>query len=283
MKNWFIVSLLSLLALVSCTNFVDEGAGLGGVKASVSQLSFSYSLSVQNFSVTSGEKWTVQQIPDWLRVSQISGRGYTWSVSLTSVENYGYDRSGVVTLQSSSSSAKIDVSQQGRLGAYVPVSSVSLSPQDLVITEGETRQLTATVYPSNASNKTVTWESNATGVATVSSSGVVTAVSEGSATITVTTEDGSKTATCQVTVKRRVINVTGVSLNKTYITLTKGETSQLTATVSPSNATNKNVNWKSSSTSVATVSSSGLVTAVGGERRRSRSPQKTGITRQRAR
>ena len=188
-----------ILALVSCTNFVDESVGLGGVKTSASQLEFSSSSTVQNFSVTSGEKWTIQT-PDWLRVSQISGRGYSWSVSLTSEENSGYDRTGVITLQSSSSSAKINVSQQGRLGAYVPVSSVSLSPQDLVITEGETGQLTATVSPSNASNKTVTWESSATGVATVSSNGLITAIAQGSATITATTEDGGKTATCRVTV-----------------------------------------------------------------------------------
>ena len=263
MKNCFIVFLLSLSALVSCTNFVDEGAGLGGVKTSASQLGFSSSSTVQSLTVTSGEKWTIQT-PDWLRVSQISGRGYSWSVSLTSEENYGYNRTGVITLQSPSSSAKVNVSQQGRLGAYVPVSSVSLSPQDLVITEGETRQMTATVYPSNASVKSVRWWTSSASVATVSSSGVVTAVSEGSATITVTTEDGSYTAACRVTVKRRVINVTGVSLNKTSVTLTKGETSQLTATVSPSNATNPSVSWKSSSTSVATVSSSGLVKAADG-------------------
>ena len=263
MKNCFIVFLLSLSALVSCTNFVDEGAGLGGVKTSASQLGFSSSSTVQSLTVTSGEKWTIQT-PDWLRVSQISGRGYSWSVSLTSEENYGYNRTGVITLQSPSSSAKVNVSQQGRLGAYVPVSSVSLSPQDLVITEGETRQMTATVYPSNASVKSVRWWTSSASVATVSSSGVVTAVSEGSATITVTTEDGSYTAACRVTVKRRVINVTGVSLNKTSVTLTKGETSQLTATVSPSNATNPSVSWKSSSTTVATVSSSGLVKAVDG-------------------
>ena len=102
-----------VLALASCTNFVDESAGLGGVKASVSQLSFSAASSVQSFSVTSGEKWTIQT-PDWLSVNQISGRGYTWSVSLTSEENYGYDRTGTVTLQSSSVVVYVAVSQQGK-------------------------------------------------------------------------------------------------------------------------------------------------------------------------
>ena len=102
-----------ILALVSCTNFVDESVGLGGVKTSASQLEFSSSSTVQNFSVTSGEKWTIQT-PDWLSVNQISGRGYTWSVSLTSEENYGYDRTGTVTLQSSSVVVYVAVSQQGK-------------------------------------------------------------------------------------------------------------------------------------------------------------------------
>ena len=253
-----------VFTLLTCTNFKDEGADLGGVKASVAQLTFSSLSSVQSFSVTSGEKWTVLQIPEWIRVNQISGKGFSWTVSLISEANNGYDRTGVLMLQSSSSTAVVSVSQQGKLGVYVPVESVSLSQQELVITEGETKQLTATVSPSNASVKDVRWKSSSTSVATVSSSGLVTAVSEGTTTITVTTEDGNKTATCKVTVKKKVISVTGVSLDKTSILLMKGETSQLIATISPSNATNKNVSWRSSSTSIATVSSSGLITAVGG-------------------
>jgi len=68
-------------------------------------------------------------------------------------------------------------------------------------------------------------------------------------------------ATCSVTVQAQKVAVTGVSLNKTSLSMTEGETQTLTATVSPSNATNKNVTWSSSNTSVATVSSSGVVTA----------------------
>ena len=98
-------------------------------------------------------------------------------------------------------------------------------------------------------------------MATVSSSGVVTAKAAGTATITVTTNDGGKTATCSVTVKAATVPVTSVTLDKTSLTLTEGEAQTLTATVSPSNATNKSVSWSSSNTSVATVSSSGVVTA----------------------
>ena len=90
---------------------------------------------------------------------------------------------------------------------------------------------------------------------------MVTALKAGTATITVTAEDGGKTATCQVTVNAKVYNVESVSLDKTNITLTEGDSETLTATVSPSNATNKNVIWKSSNTSVATVNN-GKVTAI---------------------
>ena len=83
---------------------------------------------------------------------------------------------------------------------------------------------------------------------------MVTALKAGSATITVKTEDGNKTATCVVTVNAKVYPVTGVSLNRSSYTMTEGDQFTLTATVNPSNASNKNVTWSSSNTSVATVS-----------------------------
>jgi uncharacterized protein YjdB len=96
-------------------------------------------------------------------------------------------------------------------------------------------------------------------VATVSSSGLVRAVAPGTAVITVTTNDGNKQANCNITVSS---NVTGVSLNITSQDMSINQTLQLTATVQPSNATDKSVSWSSSNASVATVSSSGLVKAV---------------------
>lgn len=88
----------------------------------------------------------------------------------------------------------------------IAVTGVSLNKNSTTIAEGSTETLTATVSPSNALNKAVTWSTNAPGVATVNSSGVVTAVSAGSATITVTTTDGSYTATCAVTVTAAVVD-----------------------------------------------------------------------------
>jgi uncharacterized protein YjdB len=147
----------------------------------------------------------------------------------------------------------------------VPVvnpTSVSLNKTADTLTVGGTDTLTATVMPADASNKNVTWTSSAPSVATVSSTGLVTAVSAGTATITAKTAAGGYTASCAVTVNNPVVHPTSVSLNKTTDTLTVGGTDALTATVMPAGASNKNVTWTSSAPSVATVSSAGLVTAV---------------------
>ena len=103
--------------------------------------------------------------------------------------------------------------------AEVSVTGVSLNKASMSMTVGETQTLTATVTPSNATNKSVTWSSNNTSVAMVSSSGVVTAKAAGSATITVTTNDGGKTATCSVTVSQsgEVINLSAEGTANSYI------------------------------------------------------------------
>ena len=144
----------------------------------------------------------------------------------------------------------------------VNVTEVSLDRTELTLTEGETETLTATVKPDNADNRKVTWSSDKTEVATVDGAGRVTAVKAGEAVITVTTEDGGKTATCRVTVKAKTVSVTDVSLDKTELTLTEGETETLTATVKPDNADNRKVTWSSDETEIATVDGAGKVTAV---------------------
>ena len=140
------------------------------------------------------------------------------------------------------------------------VTSVSLDKTEVELTEGDTHILTATINPDNATNKNVIWSSSNASVATVSN-GKVTAVKAGTATITVTTEDGGKTATCRVMVNEKIYPVDGLSLNKSIAVLYEGETLTLTATITPSNATNKNVIWSSNNTSVATVAN-GVVTAL---------------------
>ena len=139
--------------------------------------------------------------------------------------------------------------------SYIEVSSVKLDQSEVSLRAGETVTLTATVNPDDATDKTVTWTTSDQTIATVSN-GVVTAKKVGSATITA--KAGDKTATCQITVV--ATEVTSVSLNKTTASLKAGETVTLTATVNPSDATDKTVTWTSSDQTVATVSN-GIVTA----------------------
>ena len=144
------------------------------------------------------------------------------------------------------------------------VSGVRLDYSKLSLKTGETAALTATVYPSNAANKAVKWISSAPDVASVDQTGKITALKPGITTITVETEDGGYTATCNVTViDSSIVSVTGVKLSANVAELTIGNSKQLTAAISPTNATNKGVTWSSSNTNVASVSSSGVVVAKG--------------------
>ncbi len=146
---------------------------------------------------------------------------------------------------------------------YVPVENIILAPS-MALEAGETSDpMVMAVIPTNATNQAVTWESNNQNVATVSADGRVTAVAAGTATITVTTEDGGKKASCEVTVReRQIIRVENVSVDpKAAELLVGGDTLQLSATVTPSNATDKTVVWASSNPEVASVSADGgLVT-----------------------
>ena len=128
---------------------------------------------------------------------------------------------------------------------------------------GETKQLTATIQPENTTDKTVTWSSNNTSVATVDQNGLVTAVSTGTATITVTTSNGVSNGT---NIRVKAIEPTSITINENtgeIIPLYVGDTYQLSATVLPENAGNKTVRWSSEDNNIARVSSSGLVKAMG--------------------
>ena len=144
----------------------------------------------------------------------------------------------------------------------VAVTSVSLNKQTLSLVEGNSETLTATVAPSDATNKAVSWKSSDASVASVDNSGKVTAVKAGSATITVTTTDGSKTATCSVTVTAKTIEVNNVGLDKSEMEMVAGDSYQFTVTLKPDNASDKTLSWSSSDENVATVDNTGKVTAV---------------------
>ena len=158
------------------------------------------------------------------------------------------------------------------VGVFVPkpvvkVTGVSLNRSNLTFSSnGETFDLKATVRPANATNSKVSYSSSDPLVATVSSTGVVTAVAEGSAVITVKTADGNYTASCRVVVKYpepEVIHVESVSLSSKSLRFEeKNRTVSLSATVLPMDAENRSVVWSSSNSSVARVDSLGNVTSV---------------------
>lgn len=147
--------------------------------------------------------------------------------------------------------------------AFIPVTSVTLAPETLSIEEGKTAELTATISPANASDQQFSWDVKDTEIASVygytSETKTVTALKEGQTQITVTVD--GQTASCTVTVTPRTISVESITLNKTQLSLVKGATETLTATVLPTTATDKAVTWESSDTAVATVEN-GVVTAV---------------------
>lgn len=151
-------------------------------------------------------------------------------------------------------------------GDEILVEKVALDQTSVELKEGATLVLTATITPSDATEQGLEWASDNEDVATVDANGKVTACSEGRATITATTTDGSeKSASCEVTVIARrpgEVLVEEIILSETVVSLKVGETSKLTVTVTPEDATDPSVSWISTDKSVVSVSD-GEITAVG--------------------
>ena len=221
------------------------------------------SLSHTTLNMTEGES---QILTATVSPSNADNKSVSWTSSNSSVASV---QEGVVTAHKAGSTIiTVKTADGGKTATCsvtvtaknIAVTGVSLDKTSIELTEGDELTLTATVNPDNATNKNVTWSSSDNTIASVSS-GKVTALKAGKATITVQTADGGKTATCEVTVNAKVYPVTGVTLDKTSATLTEGDELTLTATVNPDNATNKNITWSSSDNTVASVSN-GKVTAL---------------------
>ena len=138
------------------------------------------------------------------------------------------------------------------------VTKVELSQSALTLDVGGSETLTATITPSNATNKKVTWSSEPNNIVSItpdendSKKAIITATGTGTTTIKATVD--GKTAECSVTVNQATTTpVTSVTLDKSTLSLIEDENEQLTATVEPSNATNKAVTWSSSDSSIVTV------------------------------
>lgn len=175
------------------------------------------------------------------------------------------DDSGLVTAKSNGT-AKItvtttdgsNISEECTVMVTTLATGISLNKENSSLIVGQTLSLTADIAPTETSNKSVKWESNNTSCATVSPTGLVTALATGTATISATTKDGTaKSASCVVVVTNPVISLT---LDKTVAEMKVGQHITITATCVPSNADNTNVTWRSSNEDVASVDN-GIVTA----------------------
>ena len=194
-----------------------------------------------------------------------------WYSSNTSVATVNYT-TGYIYARSSGTAriyavSKVDPGKSDYITVTVTsgtiyVTSVELNRSYVSIEEGETFTLSATVCPTNASNKSLAWSSSNTSIATVSSNGKVTAKSRGYVTITATAKDGSGRRDCCEFLVTGDVLVGSITVSPSYLELTKGESRRLYETVCPTNATNKCVRWSSSNTNIVFVNpDSGLVYA----------------------
>lgn len=218
------------------------------------------SLDPREFTLeTIGSSFTIKPV---ISPEDASDLGVVWESADTKVVSVASD--GTVTAIGPGTTTVKATTNDGSftsncvVSVKSPAQHVSLDKTSLKLLEGESGKLTATVYPLNSTQKTLTWVSDHPDVASVDNEGNVTARKAGTATVTVKVAE-NVTAVCKVTVISRV---TGISLSETTVELKPGETHQLTATVLPQNASNAEVTWYSDKESVAKVSQSGLVSAV---------------------
>ena len=200
--------------------------------------------------------------------SNATNKTVSWTSNNESVATVGND--GTITALTAGNATITVTTEDGAKTATctitvesddVLVTGVTLNKNSLTMAIDVEETLVASVEPSNATNQNVTWSSSDESVATVDGTGKISSLALGSTTITVTTEDGAKTATCTVTVSETV-PVDGISFEEPTFYLVDGLDETLTVIFSPSYSTNKNVSWSSSNESVATIDESGNVTSV---------------------
>ena len=216
-------------------------------------------LSKTAVTINKGSKSTIAAT---IAPVEATDKTVTWTSSDKSIATVS---NGTITAQSAGKATITAKTFNGKTASctvtvVINPTKINLSKTTLSIQKGSTAALTASVLPADSTDKTVTWTTSNSKVAAVSG-GKVTAVSAGKATITAKTSNG-KTASCTVTVTNPPVAVTAVFLNKTSMTLGKGETIKLTAAVAPSDATNKTIAWRTSDSKILTVDKSGNVKAV---------------------
>ena len=201
------------------------------------------------------EKYKTLTLTPTVYPSALTDKSVTWKSSNKKVAMVANDgtvigvKSGTATITCTSNATGLKTT------CKVTVGFVKLDKTETALEKGSTMTLKATVYPSALEDKSVTWKSSNTAIATVTSKGKVTGVKAGTATITCTSVATGLSTTCTVTVGY-------VKLDQTEVTVAKGKTVTLTATVYPSKLEDKSVTWKSSNTAIATVTTAGKVKGV---------------------
>ena len=248
-----------------------------GAKTAVCAVTVAIPVPVTTINVTPATKTltavnATQAMAAEVLPANATNKAVTWSSSAPAVAKVDAS-TGVVTALTNGTANIIATAADGSgktgqgvitVSIPVPVASVSVSPTTATLTSvGATQQLTPTVLPANATNKAVTYSTSAAGVATVSASGLITAVANGTADITVKTTDGAKTAKCAVTVNIPVpVSSVGLTPKATDLSLSGTKTVQLVPEVLPANATNKSVTYSADEPTKVSISDDGLVTAL---------------------
>lgn len=251
---------LEILSGSNGTQYVEDYKAIEGVQSSDETTvqpvdAESVKLNVTAKTVYTGSKFTLKATVTPELASATND--VDWSSSKEAVATVD---NGVVTAKKAGSAvitAKVGaVTATCKVTVRQHVTSVKLNAKSKVLYNGKATTLKATVSPSNASNKAVTWKTSNSKVATVNAKGIVTAKKPGNAYITVTTKDSKKTARCKVTVKAQKAKKVTVNVKKSISLQKKGKSVNIKATVSPSNTYNKAITVSNSKKKVVKVSAS---------------------------
>ncbi|MCR4594701.1 MAG: Ig-like domain-containing protein [Clostridiales bacterium] len=184
---------------------------------------------------------------------------YSTSGATVTVKEKATSTTSPATTKTETTTKNETTTKQESTTQGIAVASITLNKTSVTLNKNETASLSATVLPSNATNKTVSYRSSNKNVVTVNSSGTITAVGGGTATITATA--GGKSTTCKVSVISKQTGIT--HQGSSTKSLAVGKTLNLKVEKVPSDATDTYITtWKSSDTSVATVSDGGVVKGV---------------------
>ncbi len=256
-----VVCVLALILVI----LLFTGNGKSSTSSSLPSEVQSVVLNNKTVSLKVGDRYTITAIVSPSNVtdkSLIYTSNNTYVATVDSTGNVVANHSGTAKISVMSKNGKQDECTITVIDEKIPVTSIKLDREDVTLTEGESLNLKATVTPSNTTEHSYKWTSSNPDVASVDSNGKVTAKKIGTTLITVTTES-KKIAICDVEVRASVITATGLAFDVTSKTIKEGQKFTLTPVFTPSNVTSKKLTWTSSNAAIASVSSTGIVTARG--------------------